>query len=54
MNKIKCIVCDKSYNINYISRHHNTRSHINNLKKYKENKKKENKKIIFVNAITFV
>ena len=44
MNKIKCIVCDKSYNINYISRHHNTRSHINNLKKYKENKKKENKK----------
>ena len=44
MNKVKCIVCDKNFNINYMNKHHETRKHINNLKKYKENKKKENKK----------
>jgi len=41
MNKIKCIVCDKNFNVNYIAKHHETNKHINNLKKYKENKKKE-------------
>ena len=44
MNKVKCIVCDKNFNINYMNKHFETNKHINNLKKYKENKKKENKK----------
>jgi len=41
MNKVKCIVCDKNFNINYMNKHFETNKHINNLKKYKENKKKE-------------
>ena len=44
MNKVKCLVCDKNFNINYIAKHHETRKHINNLKKYKENKKNKKEK----------
>ena len=54
MNKVKCIVCNKEYNLMYIANHHKTSKHINNLKKYKENKKNKKNNIHIYNNIYLI